>query len=113
LFQVPVRLAGVSGAQIPDLRSPPLRISARSAGRRKDFVFPAWILFHRQSLESSPLSYSPAVAKRCGTRPIDIRGASLDEVRLLMGISYPDELPETRWLLQKKCEQVATLKRDW
>jgi len=22
-----------------------------------------------------------------------------------MGISYPHELPETRWLLQKKCEK--------
>ena len=35
-----------------------------------------------------------------------IRGALLDEVRLLMGISYPHELPETRWLLQKKCEKL-------
>ena len=32
-----------------------------------------------------------------------IRGASLDEVRLLIGKEYPDELPETRCLLQTLC----------
>jgi hypothetical protein len=42
-----------------------------------------------------------------------IRGALLDEVRLLMGISYPHELPETRWLLQKKCKNHRIPKNSY